>query len=176
MIDTGKNGEFRYEQSNILDQDGAEPGITPSQTVGPYVHIGLTLEGAENLVEPGAKGAVELVLSVVDGSGEPIADAMFEIWQSDRRAFIILTWTRVAPAPPPWMVSVVSGGPWRMPPAPPPSPHSPRVPSTMRHRTLRSAYSPAACLSDCTPVPTCRRRTSVAIPSWRQCRNNDVNY
>ena len=35
MIDTGKNGEFRYEQSNILDQDGAEPGITPSQTVGP---------------------------------------------------------------------------------------------------------------------------------------------
>lgn len=83
MIDTGKNGEFRYEQSNILDQDGAEPGITPSQTVGPYVHIGLTLEGAENLVEPGAEGAVELVLSVVDGSGEPIADAMFEIWQSN---------------------------------------------------------------------------------------------
>lgn len=30
MIDTGKNGEFRYEQSNIIDQNEAEFGITPS--------------------------------------------------------------------------------------------------------------------------------------------------
>lgn len=83
MIDTGKNGEFRYKQSDILDQDGATPGITPSQTVGPYVHIGLTLEGSEHLVAPGSVGAVELTLSVVDGAGEPISDAMFEIWQAD---------------------------------------------------------------------------------------------
>lgn len=83
MIDSDPKNEMRWEVSAIRDQDEAEFGITPSQTVGPYVHIGLTLEGAENLVEPGAKGAVELVLSVVDGSGEPIADAMFEIWQSD---------------------------------------------------------------------------------------------
>lgn len=83
MIDTGKNGEFRYEQSNILDQDGAEPGITPSQTVGPYVHIGLTLDNSHHMVEPGTEGAIELELTVVDGDGAPIADAMFEIWQSD---------------------------------------------------------------------------------------------
>lgn len=84
MIDTGKNGEFRYEQSTILDQDEAEFGITPSQTVGPYVHIGLTLENSNHMVDPDTVGAIELELSVTDGDGAPIADAMFEIWQSDR--------------------------------------------------------------------------------------------
>lgn len=83
MIDTGKNGEFRYEQSNIVDQNEAEFGITPSQTVGPYVHIGLTLEGAEHLVEPGSEGAVSFTVSATDGNGDPIADAMFELWQAD---------------------------------------------------------------------------------------------
>lgn len=82
MIDTGKNGEFRYAQSEILDQDGAGFGITPSQTVGPYVHIGLTLDNSEHLVTPGTEGAVELTLSATDGNGDPIADAMFEIWQA----------------------------------------------------------------------------------------------
>lgn len=83
MIDTGKNGEFRYAQSDITDQDGTEFGITPSQTVGPYVHIGLTLDNAEHLIAPGTEGAVELTLSATDGNGDPIADAMFEIWQAD---------------------------------------------------------------------------------------------
>lgn len=82
MIDTGKNGEFRYAQTTIVDQNDAEFGITPSQTVGPYVHIGLTLEGAENVVEPGTEGAIELTVSVVDGNGDPISDAMFELWQA----------------------------------------------------------------------------------------------
>ena len=83
MIDTGKNGEFRYEQSNIVDQNEAEFGITPSQTVGPYVHIGLTLDGAEHLVAPGTEGAVSFTVSATDGNGDPIADAMFELWQAD---------------------------------------------------------------------------------------------
>lgn len=82
MIDTGKNGEFRYEQSTITDQDEAEFGITPSQTVGPYVHIGLSLEDSHLMVEPGTEGAIELEITVVDGNGDPIADAMFEIWQA----------------------------------------------------------------------------------------------
>ncbi|MFP7364252.1 protocatechuate 3,4-dioxygenase subunit alpha [Corynebacterium callunae] len=82
MIDTGKNGEFRYEQTTIVDQNEAEFGITPSQTVGPYVHIGLTLEGAEYLVAPDAEGAIKLTVSATDGNGDPIADAMFELWQA----------------------------------------------------------------------------------------------
>lgn len=85
MIDTGKNGEFRYEQSTIVDQDEAEFGITPSQTVGPYVHIGLTLEGAEHLVEPGSKGAISFTVAATDGNGDPISDAMFELWQADEQ-------------------------------------------------------------------------------------------
>ena len=70
MIDTGKTGEFRYPVSTITDQDETTAGITPSQTVGPYVHIGLTLEGSEQ------------VATAEDGDGEPIADAMVEIWQT----------------------------------------------------------------------------------------------
>ncbi|MCF4007488.1 protocatechuate 3,4-dioxygenase subunit alpha [Corynebacterium uropygiale] len=81
MIDNGVTGEFRYHQSTILDQDEAEPGITPSQTVGPYVHIGLTREGSEIMVDSTHPEAIEVTVSVTDGAGEPIADAMVEIWQ-----------------------------------------------------------------------------------------------
>ncbi|MDO5669975.1 MAG: protocatechuate 3,4-dioxygenase subunit alpha [Corynebacterium sp.] len=80
MIDTHKTGEFRYEVSNITDQDGAEFGITPSQTVGPYVHIGLTLEDSEIIATEG--DTIEVTFSVVDGDGTPVADAMIEIWQN----------------------------------------------------------------------------------------------
>lgn len=82
-IDTGMTGEFRYKQSDILDQDEAEAGITPSQTVGPYVHIGLTLEGSELVVDEGDEGAIEISFEIFDGDGNPIADAMVETWQSD---------------------------------------------------------------------------------------------
>ncbi|GAB3700285.1 protocatechuate 3,4-dioxygenase subunit alpha [Corynebacterium nasicanis] len=80
MIDTHKTGEFRYPVSDIRDQDEAGFGITPSQTVGPYVHIGLTLEGAEIIAAEG--DTVDVTFTVLDGNGDPIADAMIEIWQS----------------------------------------------------------------------------------------------
>lgn len=80
MIDTHKTGEFRYEVSDIRDQDEAEFGITPSQTVGPYVHIGLTLEDSEIIATEG--DTVEVTFSVIDGNGDPVADAMIEIWQT----------------------------------------------------------------------------------------------
>jgi protocatechuate 3,4-dioxygenase, alpha subunit len=82
MIDTHKTGEFRYEVSEIRDQDEAGFGITPSQTVGPYVHIGLTLEDTEKLVPVGTEGAVEVTCTVIDGNGDPISDAMIEVWQT----------------------------------------------------------------------------------------------
>lgn len=83
MIDTSNATEFRYPVSDIRDQDEAEFGITPSQTVGPYVHIGLTLEGSEQIVPEGAEGAVQVTVTVIDGDGEPISDAMVEVWQPD---------------------------------------------------------------------------------------------
>lgn len=82
MIDTHRTGEFRYPVSDIHDQDEAGFGITPSQTVGPYVHIGLTLAGSELIAPPGTDDAVDVSFTIIDGNGELITDAMVEIWQT----------------------------------------------------------------------------------------------
>ncbi|HVY59788.1 MAG TPA: protocatechuate 3,4-dioxygenase subunit alpha [Xanthobacteraceae bacterium] len=68
------------------------PGITPSQTVGPYFAYGLTPGGkydwndafSNNLVTPDASGErIRIEGRVLDGDGAPINDAMLEIWQAD---------------------------------------------------------------------------------------------
>ncbi|AGF73219.1 protocatechuate 3,4-dioxygenase subunit alpha [Corynebacterium halotolerans] len=82
MIDTSNATEFRYPVSGIRDQDEAGFGITPSQTVGPYVHIGLTLDDSEQIVPEGTEGAVHVTTTVIDGDGNPISDAMIEVWQT----------------------------------------------------------------------------------------------
>lgn len=68
---------------------------TPSQTAGPYVHIGCipTFAGIEGVypedlgpsaIEAGAKGEVITVTgSVFDGTGWAMRDAMMESWQAD---------------------------------------------------------------------------------------------
>jgi protocatechuate 3,4-dioxygenase alpha subunit len=56
---------------------------TPSQTVGPFFSIGLSVEPQNEVVEPGSPGAVEIVGRVVDGAGEGVPDSMVEIWQAD---------------------------------------------------------------------------------------------
>lgn len=83
-------------------------GQTPWQTVGPFFHYGLAWKGGADLVGdsdigarpdlfppenyhlalPRAKGEVEgervtLTGRVLDGDGQPIPDAMLEIWQAD---------------------------------------------------------------------------------------------
>ncbi|WNW10664.1 protocatechuate 3,4-dioxygenase subunit alpha [Pseudomonas sp. DTU_2021_1001937_2_SI_NGA_ILE_001] len=69
---------------------------TPSQTAGPYVHIGLALEVAGNptreleiwnqLAKPGAPGEHILLLgNVFDGNGQLIRDAYLEFWQADHQ-------------------------------------------------------------------------------------------
>jgi protocatechuate 3,4-dioxygenase, alpha subunit len=56
---------------------------TPSQTVGPYFGFALhEVIGAE-LVPPDAPGAVRIEGAVLDGAGEPVPDAMVEIWQAN---------------------------------------------------------------------------------------------
>jgi len=67
-------------------------GQTPSQTVGPFFHYGLMYDenGArvslmdEMLVTDETKGQRILIKGqVTDGNGDPIPDAMLEIWQAD---------------------------------------------------------------------------------------------
>ena len=55
------------------------PGLAPSQTVGPYLHIGL-FESRE-LVARDAPGAMRIHGVVLDGAGEPVPDSLVEIWQ-----------------------------------------------------------------------------------------------
>lgn len=67
---------------------------TPSQTAGPYVHIGLALAAAGNpvrereiwnrLARPDAPGQhIRLIGRVYDGNGHLVRDAFLEFWQAD---------------------------------------------------------------------------------------------
>jgi protocatechuate 3,4-dioxygenase, alpha subunit len=58
---------------------------TPSQTVGPFFHLGCTASHCvKRIAGPDAKGEhVRLTIRVIDGEGLPVDDAMIEIWQAD---------------------------------------------------------------------------------------------
>lgn len=58
---------------------------TPSQTVGPYLHLGLTdARSISRIAANGAKGErMWLTFLVLDGEGAPVPDAMIELWQAD---------------------------------------------------------------------------------------------
>jgi protocatechuate 3,4-dioxygenase alpha subunit len=58
---------------------------TPWQTVGPYLHIGMTnTRSVDYIAGPGVKGErIFLSLRVFDGDGAPLPDAMLEIWQAN---------------------------------------------------------------------------------------------
>jgi protocatechuate 3,4-dioxygenase alpha subunit len=56
---------------------------TPSQTVGPYFALGLTTRPAADIVAPGDERAIRLEGRVLDGAGEPVPDAMVEVWLAD---------------------------------------------------------------------------------------------
>lgn len=83
-------------------------GQTPWQTIGPFFHYALPWRGGADLVAGAAMGAredlvpedhfllpgsgerpacagdvIEIVGLVLDGAGEPLADALVEIWQAD---------------------------------------------------------------------------------------------
>ena len=59
---------------------------TTSQTVGPYLHIGLTWLITEKLAPAGVPGKrVSIRGRVLDGDGAPVNDALVEIWQADSR-------------------------------------------------------------------------------------------
>jgi protocatechuate 3,4-dioxygenase alpha subunit len=68
---------------------------TPSQTAGPYVHIGCTPNFAgitgvyaedlgQRMITSGARGTPIILTGIIyDGSGTPMRDAMVEAWQPD---------------------------------------------------------------------------------------------
>jgi protocatechuate 3,4-dioxygenase, alpha subunit len=68
---------------------------SPSQTAGPYVHIGLTpnfcgiggvypSDLGATMVNDKTKGErIGLRIQVLDGTGTPLRDALIEIWQAD---------------------------------------------------------------------------------------------
>lgn len=67
---------------------------TPSQTAGPYVHIGLTPNLLRTGVYPGGLGAapiregargerITLTGTVTDGAGMVLRDVLLESWQAD---------------------------------------------------------------------------------------------
>jgi protocatechuate 3,4-dioxygenase alpha subunit len=59
---------------------------TTSQTVGPYLHIGLTWLITEKLAPGGVPGKrVTIGGRVLDGDGKPVNDALVETWQADSR-------------------------------------------------------------------------------------------
>ena len=57
--------------------------VTPSQTVGPFLSIGLTWADGHLVVPEGSPGAVRITGVVTDGAGAVVPDGLIETWQAD---------------------------------------------------------------------------------------------
>lgn len=58
--------------------------LTPSQTVGPYLHIGLDWLNTTELAGPGVSGErIVITGRVLDADGQPVPDGVIEIWQAN---------------------------------------------------------------------------------------------
>jgi protocatechuate 3,4-dioxygenase, alpha subunit len=64
---------------------GSRPPPTPSQTVGPFFGFALPFPGDAEASAGDAK-AVRIEGQVLDGEGEPVAEAILEAWQGDQFA------------------------------------------------------------------------------------------
>jgi protocatechuate 3,4-dioxygenase alpha subunit len=59
------------------------PVPTAGQTVGPFFGYALPFPDDQHLVPPGSPGSVRLHGFVRDGDGQPVPDALVELWQTD---------------------------------------------------------------------------------------------
>jgi protocatechuate 3,4-dioxygenase, alpha subunit len=59
-------------------------GLTPSQTVGPFLAIELPWPDGSLVVPEQTAGAIVITGTVLDGAGQPLPDALVETWQADR--------------------------------------------------------------------------------------------
>ncbi|HTW18872.1 MAG TPA: protocatechuate 3,4-dioxygenase subunit alpha [Mycobacteriales bacterium] len=57
--------------------------LTPSQTVGPFLSIGLTWSDGPHVVRAGTPGAIEIFGYLYDGDAAPVPDGLVETWQAD---------------------------------------------------------------------------------------------
>jgi protocatechuate 3,4-dioxygenase alpha subunit len=71
---------FAYPVSDAV----ASPGPTPWQTVGPFFHYALPYAAGPQVAGPSVPDRIRLTGVVYDGDGEPILDALVEIWQPDQ--------------------------------------------------------------------------------------------
>jgi protocatechuate 3,4-dioxygenase alpha subunit len=55
---------------------------TPSQTVGPFFDFCLTPDTTHGHVFPESASRLRLTVRVLDGAGDPVPDAVVEIWQA----------------------------------------------------------------------------------------------
>ncbi|HUG66021.1 MAG TPA: protocatechuate 3,4-dioxygenase subunit alpha [Gaiellaceae bacterium] len=61
-----------------------EIALTPSQTSGPYLEIGLIGGPTSNhLVDDSDRRAIRISGLLIDGAGDPVPDGMIEIWQAN---------------------------------------------------------------------------------------------
>src|SRR5918994_187410 len=74
----------RYPQGGTQMTPDSGPQPTPSQTVGPFFHDALLEEDRSELISPDHPGAIRIEGAVYDGAGEPVSDAMVEIWQANQ--------------------------------------------------------------------------------------------
>ncbi len=58
-------------------------GLTPSQTVGPFLHLVLAWPDGPEVVPEGTPGGWWVRGEVTDGAGQPVVDALVETWQAD---------------------------------------------------------------------------------------------
>jgi protocatechuate 3,4-dioxygenase alpha subunit len=56
---------------------------TGNQTVGPYLHIGLTWLNTSNIAGRAAGERVTVQGRLLDGDGKPVNDGLIEIWQAN---------------------------------------------------------------------------------------------
>lgn len=56
-------------------------GTTPSQTVGPFLTIGLSWPDGSEMARAGP--VISIAGQLFDGAGEPVPDGMIELWQAD---------------------------------------------------------------------------------------------
>lgn len=62
---------------------------TPGQTVGPFFGLSLPYGGGPVLVPAAHPDAIRLHGRVLDGAGDPVPDALLELWQPDPRGQIL---------------------------------------------------------------------------------------
>ena len=64
-------------------------GQTPSQTIGPFFGYALPYPGGPQVAAPWQPNAIRLHGSVFDGAGDPVPDAIIEIWHADADGGVI---------------------------------------------------------------------------------------